>query len=221
MSTTIFKIILGIHILSGTVGLICGTLAMISNKVKKNHKRNGVAFFYAMLGVFISSVYMSIVTNNAFLLLIGFFSFYLAATGYRILFLKKLAIQHIKPSWLDYTIGILGLLVGVFLVSISIYLCIQKNMFAIVTLVFGTLSIILAYADFKNFYVKPTNKLFWLANHGGRMAGAYTATVTAFLVVNIHINQDWVLWLLPSAIITPIANKIVINFTKKISIKNI
>jgi hypothetical protein len=221
MSSIIFKIILGIHICCGSLGLICGTIAMIANKTKKTHKTNGLVFFYAMLGIFVSSVYMSIVTNNAFLLLIGFFSFYLAASGYRILFLKELATKGLKPTWVDYILGGSALIVGLLLIVSSVILFTHKNMFGTVTLTFGVLSLLLGYTDFKKFYVPTTNKLFWIANHGGRMGGAYTATITAFLVVNIHIQQNWILWLLPSVIITPIVTKMTNKFIKKITVKNI
>ena len=221
MSSLIFKIVLILHISCGTIGLICGSVAMFSNKTKKNHKKNGKAFFYAMLGIFVSSIYMSIVTNNFFLLLIGFFSFYLAATGYRILFLKKLATTSIQPNWVDYILGAAGLLAGFFLIGLSIYLVMHKNMFATVTLTFGALSLFLTYADYKKFYMPITNKLFWIGNHAGRMGGAYTATITAFLVVNIKIEQSWIVWLLPTILITPLVNKIRKNFINKISTKQL
>ena len=65
-----------------------------------------------MAGVFVTSIYMSIVKDNIFLLLVGFFSFYLASTGYRILYLKKLGLQPIAPQAVDYLIGLLVLWPG-------------------------------------------------------------------------------------------------------------
>ena len=42
-------------------------------------------------------------------------------------------------------------------------------------------------------------------HHINNMMGAYIATVTAFLVVNINfVKPGWVLWLLPTAIGIPI-----------------
>jgi hypothetical protein len=36
------------------------------------------------------------------------------------------------------------------------------------------------------------------------MTGAFVSTVTAFIVVNIQMEPGWVLWLLPTAILTPL-----------------
>jgi uncharacterized membrane protein len=214
MSTLIFNIVLALHIISGSIGLLTGTIAMVANKKQKLHKKVGVVFFYAMAGVFTSSLYMSIAKNNWFLLLIGFFSFYLAATGYRILFLKKLGVVKIAPKAIDYFIASMGFFAAITLLIATFFLLKHGNMFGVVSFNFGCISFWLAYSDLKKFKVPPTNKMHWIASHGMRMAGAYTATVTAFIVVNIQIQQGWILWLLPAAIIIPIAKRIVKNFLK-------
>jgi uncharacterized membrane protein len=202
MSQLIFSVLLLLHIASGSVGLIAGTIAMAASKRGKIHKIAGKVFFYAMAGVFLSSIYMSIAHSNLFLLLIGFFSFYLAATGYRILSLKALHFKKIQPALLDYCI------------VLSLLLLVKANMFGLVTLSFGCLAAWFGYSDLIKFKHPPADKLHWIASHGMRMAGAYTATITAFIVVNVHIEQQWLLWMLTAVVVTPIAQKQVKKITQ-------
>jgi uncharacterized membrane protein len=215
MSSSIFNIVLILHITSGTIGLISGTMAMCLKKAGKLHKTIGKFFFYAMAGIFITSFYMSIAKNNIFLLMVGFFSFYSAATGYRILYLKKLGKIKISPKLLDYVIGFTGLLAGLAMLIITVLIFKQGNMFGTVTLTFGAISTWMGYKDLAKFKYPPTQKLHWLESHGMRMAGAYTATVTAFIVVNINSPYQWVFWILPTFIIIPIAQRIVNRYVKK------
>ncbi len=215
MSFSIFTCILIVHIASGTVGLVTGLIGMVSTKGKKLHRVAGKIFFWAMALIFVSSVYMSIVKQNWFLFFIGFFSFYLAATGYRILALKKLGSGKVKPALVDYILSFSGIMAGIGLLIIS-GLLIKKGMFAIVPALFGTLSFAFGYADIRKFYTTKSIKYNWLAAHSGRMAGAFTATVTAFVVVNIQIQNSWILWILPTLIIIPIAQRQV----KKLQLKS-
>jgi uncharacterized membrane protein len=215
MNTSIFNLVLILHIISGTIGLLSGTIAMVLKKTGKLHKTIGKTFFYAMVGVFVTSVYMSIAKNNLFLLMVGFFSFYSSATGYRILYLKKLGQIKIAPKFIDYVIGFTGLLAGIAMLVITILVFIKANMFGFVTLTFGGISIWMGYEDFAKFQYPPTQKLHWLESHGMRMAGAYTATVTAFIVVNINSPYQWVFWILPTFIIIPIAQTTVNSYKKK------
>jgi uncharacterized membrane protein len=214
MSQLIFSVLLLLHIASGSVGLIAGTIAMAASKRGKIHKIAGKVFFYAMAGVFLSSIYMSIAHSNLFLLLIGFFSFYLAATGYRILSLKALHFKKIQPALLDYCIAGTGLLAGAAMLVLSLLLLVKANMFGLVTLSFGCLAAWFGYSDLIKFKHPPADKLHWIASHGMRMAGAYTATITAFIVVNVHIEQQWLLWMLTAVVVTPIAQKQVKKITQ-------
>lgn len=201
---TIFKVTLGLHILSGSVGLLAGTLIMILRKGGKQHKNLGKAFFYAMVGIFLTSVYMSIVTQNWFLLCIGFFSLYLAASGYRVLWFKKLSRFEEGPALVDHVLGIGGMAAGVGMWGLSVMLWKSGNSFMVVPAVFGTISFVLALQLYKGFKNPPTEKTFWIRAHALRMGGAYVSTVTAFLVVNVHIEPQWVFWLLPTVIVIPV-----------------
>ena len=55
-----FKVFLFIHIISGTIGLLSGTLNMINKKGNKLHKQIGLFFFYGMLinGIYLESLHV-------------------------------------------------------------------------------------------------------------------------------------------------------------------
>jgi hypothetical protein len=201
---TLLLIVLITHVISGTVALTTGLLSMLNRKGGKNHLITGKIFFWGMTGVFITAVTISIAKSLLFLFLVGFFSYYLACSGYRSLYLKKIH-QEQKAALIDWVIGYAGLFFGFGLIIYSI-IGIPKNgsLFTIVPIIFGVISLLFAYADIRKFYIRPTGKSHWLVSHAMKMSGAFSATVTAFVVVNIQINQQWVLWILPAAIIPTI-----------------
>ena len=54
------------------------------------------------------------------------------------------------------------------------------------------------------FRSKNSSEKAWLYRHIGKMSGAYIATVTAFLVTNIHFLPSTIVWLAPTVIGTPL-----------------
>lgn len=201
---TMFTIMLVLHIAAGFSGLTAGSFAMFLPKTGKPHKIMGNIFFYAMAVVFISSLYMSLVKSNWFLLCVGIFSFYLAASAKRILVYKTQKSFQNGPALADHLLGIGGIVAGVGMWVLAIILWSKGNTFGVVPCVFGTISAVMAFNAYRMFWKPPTQKGFWVVSHGTRMGGAYTAMVTAFIVVNMQIEQQWLLWLLPTAIIPPI-----------------
>jgi ABC-type enterochelin transport system permease subunit len=81
--------------------------------------------------------------------------------------------------------------------------------------VFGTLSTFQMFSELRLFLKlrkQALPKNTWLKRHIGMMMGAYIATFTAFVVVNINDFQPaWVPWLLPTFFGVPIS----IYFTRK------
>jgi uncharacterized membrane protein len=64
----LFSAFLVIHVASGAAALLAGLVSMASAKGKRLHRVAGKIFFWAMVGVFVSSVYMSLFKSNWFLL---------------------------------------------------------------------------------------------------------------------------------------------------------
>lgn len=202
----LLKIALIIHIISGVTALLTGLIAIISKKGKKTHRTTGKIFFFSMLSVSASAVFIAMAKNNLFLLLIGIFAFFMNYSGYHSIKNKSL-----KPSLLDW-------LVLVIAATNSFFMFYSLNL---ILMVFGGLSIFLVISDFRIFLLTIRNKeipkLQWLFRHIGMMLGTYIATSTAFLVVNVtNFNPAWVPWLMPTFIGTPL----IFYWIQKYSSKN-
>ena len=65
--------LLVIHILAGTIALLCAALAVSSEKGKKFHVLSGRTYFWCMVVIFLTAIPMSIININIFLFLIGIF----------------------------------------------------------------------------------------------------------------------------------------------------
>jgi uncharacterized membrane protein len=198
---TALKVMLILHILCGLTALITGFISMLNRKGGKNHRLTGKIFFTGMTGVFITATFISIVKSLGFLFMVGFFSYYLACSGYRILYLKKLHLKQ-KPKVLDWLINSVGVLAGLALVIFSIHWFSSLGAWGTVPLSFGSFCLISGVQDVRSFFIPPNNKQHWIRTHGIRMGGSFAATVTAFTVVNVNIGSyNWVLWILPGVLI--------------------
>ena len=199
--TSLSTIMLILHIISGFTALTCGLLSMLNKKGARNHRLTGKLFFYGMTGVFVTATFLSIVKNIPFLFMVGFFSYYLTCSGYRALYLKKLHLQQ-QPAPLDWTISITGMVAGLALVAFSYVWFTQRGMWGTVPLSFGIFCCMSGWKDIRHFYQRPADKQHWFFTHGSRMGGAFAATVTAFIVVNVKIGSlSWLLWILPGVLI--------------------
>lgn len=202
----VFQAVLILHIICGTTGLLTGTTIMILQKGGKVHRNLGKVFFAGMTGVFVTSLYMSMVKSNWFLLCVGFFSFYLAASGYRVLNFKTSEAYKRPIAAVDHLLGTGGLAASVGLWILGAILWLKGDSFGIVPVVFGSISGYFAVRSYRLFFHPPTDKKQWIRSHAIRMTGAFVSTVTAFAVVNIQMDPNWVLWLLPAAILTPLGS---------------
>ncbi|MEX6688581.1 hypothetical protein QTN47_13795 [Danxiaibacter flavus] len=199
----LFQTLLILHIAGGSLGLLAGTIAASALKGRKWHLLAGRLFFY---GMFIASASSLIITNmpgheNVFLFAIAGFTLYMASSGYRMIILKRKQISdNIGFSWVDYAVLIFGLTFGLFLCLLAIKGILKGNLFGLVPSVFGVLCLWFSLADLGLIAGKKAIKQVWLYNHIIRMVGALVAAYTAFLVVNVHVNQGWILWLAPALI---------------------
>ena len=138
-------ILLPIHILAGTIALLCAALAVSSEKGKRLHVLSGRTYFWGMATIFLTAIPMSIISNNIFLFLIAIFSFYLAFAGMR--FARNRKGVATTLDWIAVSLMILSGL-GMWILA-AIYFS-NTNTQYIVLLVFGFLAIALGYADFKS-----------------------------------------------------------------------
>lgn len=204
---SLLKVFLGIHIVSGFIALLSGLIAILTKKGQKNHKKAGIIYFYSMLGVSASALVISIIKSNEFLLYISIFAFFQTFNGCR-----SVKVKDLKAKPIDWIVLLLGLVNTVLMI-------LSKNM---ILMVFGGISIFLIYSTFviyfNNLKNKPQLKMIWLPRHIGMMLGAYIATTTAFIVVNLsYAAIPWLPWLLPTFIGVPL----IFYFTNKYRPKKI
>ncbi len=197
----LFNVLIVLHIAGGTLGLICGTIAAAVIKGRKAHLQNGKIFFVSMLTAAVSALIMSNLPGheNIFLFAVGGFTFYMVTTGYRIVWVKRNNAKRSKSfTGVDYGLFAFGVCFSLFLLFMSVKGAVEGNLFSLVPGVFGLVCLNFARMDYKLFSGKETIKQFWITSHITRMMGALIASYTAFLVVNVQINMQWILWLLPS-----------------------
>jgi hypothetical protein len=191
------------HVFAGFLGLVAAPIALAVSKGGPWHKRAGWVFFWCMVWIFVSTFALAFFRFNFFLLVVALSSMYAALTGIRALRRKPGS----GPSTLDWSASIiaLGAAAALFVLSAAGlagvrlgYDVIGFN--AIVGLVFGVGIAAGAVEEIKRFR-NPQKRLANIGHHGGRMGGAYTAMITAFLVQNVtrHLPEDfaWLIWIVP------------------------
>ncbi len=201
MKTEIFlSIMLMLHIAGGTIALLSGLVAMLTLKGGNSHRIVGKIYFWGMTAVFVGAITVAIGHHNDFLLMVGFFSYYMTVRGYRILSLKKLN-QGQKASPIDWLIISVSGVFVLILLSWGVWGLLKGQGMAIVAFVFGTIGSSFLFGDIRKFMTPPSEKMHWWYGHISSMGGSYISAVTAFAVVNIQLPQfQWVLWILPAII---------------------
>jgi hypothetical protein len=203
-----------LHIIGGTVALLSGLIAIFTKKGGKHHRLSGKFYFGGMTAVFISAIALSIGHHKPFLLMVGFFSYYMVVRGYRALYLKKLG-RGQKPAALDWAIVLIAGAFILYLLCWGIIFIVGGVGMGIVAVVFAVLGCLFLRNDLNKLISGPKEKMHWWYTHIGGMGGGYVATLTAFVVVNIELKPGWVLWLIPSAIGLPIILVTIARYKRK------
>ena len=200
MGEKIISAFLIIHIIGGATSLLSGLVAMLTQKGGRSHRLAGKIYFGGMTAVFIGAVVVAIAHRNDFLLMVGFFSYYMTVRGYRILSLKKLD-RGQKFAPLDWIIISVSAIFIFTLITWGVWAWMQGSGMGIVGLVFGFIGLTFLVNDIKSYVNPPTEKMHWWYTHISSMGGSYIAATTAFIVVNIQLpHYQWVLWIIPSVI---------------------
>ena len=203
------RALLILHILSGAIALFSAALALSTEKGKKFHVLSGKSYFWAMVLIFLTAIPMSILKSNVFLFLIAIFSFYLAFSGKRFARNRKGI-----PARLDLIAVNFMFLSGAGMWILAIIFFINNDSQFITLIVFGFLALSLGYGDFQTFKNQTATGKERIAKHLTNMMGGTIAVVTAVLVVNPPADPEWVWWILPTVLITPVIswwNKKVLN----------
>ena len=193
------EILLPIHILAGITSLLCAALSVSSEKGKKLHVLSGRTYFWSMATIFLTAIPMSIISSNIFLFLIAIFSYYLAFAGMRFARNRKGV-----ATILDWFAICLMIFSGIEMWVLAAIYFLNSNTQYIVLLVFGFLSITLGYADLRSYKNNSAKGKERISRHLTNMMGGTIAVITAVLVVNPPFEPEWVWWVLPTVLITPV-----------------
>ena len=204
---TLFQFLLTIHVAGGFTSLLLGLYVMIAKKGDTFHKKIGKIYFYALLSAAIVAIPMSYIHPNFFLFLISIFTIYMLLTGVRYLNKKDLS----KVNHIDWAIAIVMLIFALIFIGLGIFYLTNGNNFGIVLVVFGAISLLFSYHDWRSFRGYSPIKNVYLTTHIQRMVGSYIASATAFLVVNNTFLPSVVAWLLPTVLVVPL----IVIWTKK------
>jgi len=205
----VYKLFLILHIFAGSFGLIAGTIVVCTKKGNDFHKFVGNIFFYSMLFAGASALILSILKTNNFLFIVGVFTIYMVLTGKSFLFYLKNKLNKIRT--LDKVIFATMSLTVLTFIALGVKLALVRNSFAIVYFVFAFISWQFLKTDYSFSKSNIQKRKDILALHLQRMMGAYIASTTAFLVVNVKYIPfeipGFIWWLLPTAILTPLIFK--------------
>ena len=152
-----------------------------------------------MVTIFLTAIPMSIISNNIFLFLIAIFSFYLAFAGMRFARNRKGV-----ATILDWVAICLMIFSGIGMWILATIYFLNSNTQYNVLLVFGFLSITLGYADFRSYKNNSATGKERISRHLTNMMGGTIAVITAVLVGNPPFEPEWVWWVLPTVLITPV-----------------
>lgn len=192
-----FTVFITLHAISGSVGLLAGTISIIAHKGNNWHKKSGIVFFYAMMLAGLSGIVASLIPGHysPFLFVVGVFSIYLVLSGYRALRFKK--VRVVKDIVWDKILAAIMLIVALGMITYGTLAIAQGSTMGSVLIVFGAIGGISSYSDFRAFRDLKMLRKKHLRMHIGKISGGYIAAVTAFLVTN-SVFPGVVGWLLPS-----------------------
>ena len=193
--------LLPIHILAGTIALLAAAFAICSEKGKKIHITAGKTYYWGMVGIFLTALPMSIINKEIFLFLVAFFSFYLAFAGRR--FAQNRTGIASRIDWI--AVGLM-IFTGIGMCVLAVFYVIDSNSLYITLLVFGLISIVIGLTDYKTHKHQEAIGKKRIARHLTNMLAGTIAVVTAFLVVNVDMEPQWLPWILPTVVIVPVIN---------------
>ena len=217
---SILEILKPIHILAGSLTLISGFVAIAATKGQNVHRLAGQIFFWSMAVTTVLGLNAGIFKPEYhFFIPIAIVSFYQAATGYRILFIKTLN-QGQQPHIMDWLLTIGMLLTSLVFVFLGFANLGKDMFFAIVFFAFSSIGLYCCAVDLYNYVKKPSNKNYWLFIHIFRMSHGFIAAITAFLVNNskwFPFIDQVLLLIIPIAIGQPIISWLNWRYSKKLN----
>jgi hypothetical protein len=200
----LYILLLLVHIAAGAITLFSALVAILSKMngwAHRVHAISGQWFSGAMLVIFLTSLPMSLLRFNLFLLLVSVFSFYLMTSGWYYATDRNAARLHV----LRIASGAMLAISAAMLVAGALQL-LTGGVRGAVLIVFGAIGALLARTDWsiaKNGGVRGQTRI---GQHLTMMIAATIAAVTAFSVNVVQLPGilEPVMWLLPTAVLAPV-----------------
>jgi len=195
---TFFAINRWVHITAGFIGFFVAPVALAVRKGSVAHRLWGKVFFGAMVVAGTTALAGAQHIHSLFLLLTAIFSLYMAAFGYRSVFLKHLA-WDARVALADWLIASLGLVV---FSGTVVYGLRAGN---VPVIVFGAIGAFTALRQLRG-YAKAGSwtKNQWLLNHISGFMASYIAAVSAFSVTSLRFIPFPYNFLWPTALGVPV-----------------
>ncbi len=191
--------LLVIHIVAGSMALLAAVIPVVTKKGGTNHVRAGRVYAAAMSIVFVTALPLAVLGADTFLLIIAVFSFYLVFAGWR--FARN---RRGKPLPIDWTATSIMAATGLAMWLYGTFIGLSGDTQWVVLLIFGAIAIALSLADAR-YHLKWSDSVATrIQRHLTNMLAGTIATITAVAVVNVDFEPAWVVWVAPTAAITPL-----------------
>lgn len=213
MLSTALDAILAVHVVAGLVALGAGAAAVATQKGGRRHRRTGHWYVLAMAVVVTTAVPLALVNGNYFLFTIAVFSGYLAVAGYRVLSRKRPEPGVAAP--VDWVAHIVMVAFGVAMVALGGSQLLAGDTLGSALVVFGGIGLALAARELWTIHRPPAEPRAWFYRHIPLMGGAYIATVTAALTVNLAMLPPIVRWVGPTVVGTPAILFTVVRYRRR------
>lgn len=183
--TTFFLVL---HATAGAGALLTGTAIGFLKKGDRRHRLLGQWFVRCMLTVGGTAFFLATVRPSPFLFVIGVYSVYVSLMG-RTAFGERRTWHNVAP-WI----------LGLTSLALAVWSIVQDTSMMILGLVFGLGFLSQAVTDIINLRTAGNSRRVKLIRHISWMGGALISTWTAFLVVNIQVSWQIVLWIAPGVL---------------------
>ena len=194
-----YKLLLAIHVVAGNLALLSAAGAVVFAKGGRAHAWTGRAFALGMTIIFLTAVPMTLIRPNLFLLLVALFNFYLVSTGW--LRAKNRSGVPTRAEWAlagAMALVTVGMAIrGVMMLSAGVSM-------GVVLIAFAAIGGLLAFRDLSGLRAQIFRGKERIVSHLNRMLGGTIGAITAFVVTNVRFEPAFVLWLLPSLVLTPV-----------------
>lgn len=195
------KPLLYLHILAGFISLAIAYVLLFIKKGNKRHKKLGMIYVYGMTTIFVTAIPLSLLGEfNSFLFVIAIFSFYLAFSGYR-----QGRDRNGAREQIDKVLGVFITATSILFYSMAVSLYLIEDSMWITSVVFGSIALGMGINDFRRMKIDERPDFYDRTNlHLNLMLAGTIATTTAFIVTLNPFSIDWLNWVAPTIVGTPI-----------------